>query len=95
MHRKKLKDAPAALIALLGKLYAYETHEMHRETFDPFDFPGTSPHAFDLLKGKYEALSGNHRNGFNVTPTAIKFLSKLPPVPARIDAYDAFIAANR
>jgi hypothetical protein len=81
-----LKDAPEALIAILVKVHVYETTEMRRyrdrETFDLFDFPGTSPRAFDLLKDRYGALTGNYRNGFNVSAIGLKFLAKLPVVAA-------------
>jgi hypothetical protein len=99
MNLCKLKDAPASLIDLLSKAYAFETLEMRRyrdkETFDLFDFPGTSPEAFDKLTHKYEAFVGNHRNGFNVSKLGIKFLARLPVEQPRMDAWDAFAIANR
>lgn len=69
---RNLKFATATQRTILSKM-----HFGKKTEYDMFDFPGISPSELDELSDRYEAIIGNHRDGWRTTRVGAVFASKL------------------
>lgn len=72
---KNIKHLSSVQRVVLSKMHLGQKAE-----YDMFDFPGVSPSVFDELADRYEAIVGNHRDGWRISRAGAVFAAKLEPV---------------
>jgi hypothetical protein len=61
------------LVSPAQRLILSKMHFGGKAEYDMFDFPGVSPSVFDELSDRYEAIIGNHRDGWRLTRSGANF----------------------
>ena len=77
MTTKTVKFNSLANTTAKQKEILQRMHLSNKACWDLFDFPGTSPDVLDQLKRRYEAIDGNHRDGFTISRIGANFAAKL------------------
>lgn len=67
-------------ISTVHRMVLSKMHFGKKAEYDMFDFPGISPSVFDELSDRYEAIVGNHRDGWRISRAGAVFAAKLGQV---------------